>query len=184
MELWDCYTPERVKTGKTMVRGEPIPPGVFRLVVHVCIFDSLGRMLIQRRQPCKKKWPDLWDVTVGGSAIAGDSSQSAIARELEEELGLKLDFTGVRPNLTVNFPSGFDDVYLVNRDVDIRQCVLQPEEVAEVKWATLEEILSMIDAGTFVPYRKNLIRLYFDLRFSEDVILRRQEEEERARTRG
>ena len=176
MELWDCYLPERVKTGKTMVRGEPIPAGAYHLVVHACIFNFRGEMLIQRRQPFKDKWPSLWDVTVGGSAVAGESSQSAVARELEEELGLTLDFTGVQPHLTVNFPSGFDDVYLVNRDVHLGQCVLQPEEVAEVRWATLEEILAMIDGGTFIPYRKSLIRLYFELRSSHDVILRGPEE--------
>ena len=183
MELWDCYLPERVRTGKTMVRGGPIPAGAFHLVVHVCIFNSRGEMLIQRRQPTKNKWPDLWDVTVGGSAVAGDSSQSAVARELEEELGLKLDFTGIQPRLTVNFPSGFDDVYLLDRDVDISGCVLQPEEVAEVRWASLEEILSMLDAGTFIPYRRSLIRLYFEMRSGDDGILRGSEETDGAEAR-
>ena len=84
MELFDLYTAEREKTDRKMVRGEPTPEGFYRLVVHVCIFDAQGRMLIQQRQPFKRGWSNLWDITVGGSAIAGDSSRSAAERETRE----------------------------------------------------------------------------------------------------
>ena len=53
MELFDLYTADRVKMNRTMVRGEPVPEGCYRIVVHVCIFDPEGRMLIQQRQPFK-----------------------------------------------------------------------------------------------------------------------------------
>ena len=71
MELFDLYTADREKTGQTMVRGEPTPEGFYRLVVHVCIFNPEGQMLIQQRQPFKRGWANLWDVTVGGCAVAG-----------------------------------------------------------------------------------------------------------------
>lgn len=111
MELFDLYTSDRQKTDRTMVRGEPTPEGCYRLVVHVCIFDSEGRMLIQQRQPFKKGWSNLWDVSVGGSAISGDSSQSAAERETLEELGLRIDPSAVRPSLTIHWEHGFDDYY-------------------------------------------------------------------------
>ena len=101
MELFDLYTADREKTGKTMVRGEPTPAGYYRMVVHVCIFDSEGRMLIQQRQPFKQGWSNLWDITVGGNAVAGDSSRSAAERETYEELGLAVDLAEVRPTLTL-----------------------------------------------------------------------------------
>ena len=109
MELLDLYTAERVKTGKTMVRGEPVPEGYYRLVVHVCLFDEDGRMLIQERQPFKDGWSGMWDVSVGGSAVAGDDSRSAAERETREELGLALDLSAVRPTLTIHWEKGFDD---------------------------------------------------------------------------
>jgi isopentenyldiphosphate isomerase len=59
---------------------------------------------------------------------------------------------------------GFDDYYLVEVDLDIRELTLQPEEVQRVKWATKEEILTMIDQEIFIPYRKSLIELLFDMR--------------------
>ncbi|MBD5130623.1 MAG: NUDIX domain-containing protein, partial [Ruminococcaceae bacterium] len=149
-EKWDLYDIERVKTGETIERGNPLPPNRYHLVIHVCVFGSDGRMLIQQRQPFKEGWSNMWDVTVGGSAVAGDTSQTAAEREVLEEIGLPLSLDGERPRLSINFDVGFDDIWCVNRDVDISSLKLQYEEVQAVKWATKEEILAMIDSGEFI----------------------------------
>jgi len=164
MELFDLYTADRVKTGKTMVRGEQTPEGYYRLVVHICIFDGEGRMLIQQRQPFKRGWSGMWDITVGGAAVAGDSSRTAAERELKEELGLEADLTDARPTLTVHWENGFDDYYVLTRQVDPEELRLQYEEVKTVRWAEKEEILRMIDDGSFIPYEKSLIELLFSRR--------------------
>ena len=161
MEILDLYTAEREKTRKTMVRGEPTPAGFYRLVVHVCIFDSKGRMLIQQRQPFKEGWSNMWDVSVGGSAVSGDSSRSAAERETREELGLSIDLTDIRPSVTLHWENGFDDYYLLTQETDLQALHLQYEEVQAVRWATEEEIIRMIDSGEFIPYEKNLIGLLF-----------------------
>ena len=106
----------------------------------------------------------MWDITVGGSATMGDSSQDAAEREVLEEIGLKLDLQGVRPHLTVNFDKGFDDIYLIEKEVDIDALTLQESEVQRVKWANIEEIFAMLDSGEFIPYYKSLIQLLFDTR--------------------
>lgn len=162
MEYWDIYDIERVKTGKTMIRGEKFPNGAYHLVVHICIFNEQNQMLIQQRQPFKEGWSNMWDITVGGSAIRGDNSQTAAERELMEELGIKISLKGVRPHLTVNFERGFDDIYLIEKDTDISKLKLQPEEVQAAKWASREEILKMIEDGIFIPYYPSLINLFFD----------------------
>lgn len=169
MELLDLYTEDRVRTGKTMVRGTVVPEGLCRLVAHVCIFDSQGRMLIQQRQPFKSGWSNYWDMSVGGCAVAGDTSIAAAERETREEIGLAVDLTGVRPVLTINFDRGFDDFYAVNQDVDLSTLRLQPEEVQAVRWATLEEILQMIDDRQFIPYEKGLVSLLFFMRNHRSV---------------
>ncbi len=151
-ELWDVYDRDRIRTGKLHKRGERLPEGQYHMVVHVCIFNSRNRMLIQQRQPFKEAWNNMWDLTVGGSAVAGDSSQQAAEREVFEELGLKIDLSDARPEFTVNFPEGFDDYYLIRMDVDISQLVLQEAEVQRVRWADKEEVLKMQEEGTFIPY--------------------------------
>lgn len=163
MELWDLYTRDREKLDRTMVRGEPIPEGACHLVVHVCLFNSRGEMLIQQRQPFKSGWSNYWDVSVGGSAVAGDNSQAAAQRELREELGIEMSFEGVRPALTMHFDQGFDDVYLVQGEVDPGRLTLQYEEVQAARWASLPEILRMIGEGSFIPYHESFMQLLFYL---------------------
>ena len=164
MELWDLYTQDRQPTGLTMVRGSEHPQGYYRLVVHVCIFNSKGQMLIQQRQPFKEGWPNMWDVSVGGSVVAGESSREAAEREVAEELGLEISLEGVRPAITISFKEGFDDNYVMIRDVKDEEITLQPEEVQAYKWADEAEILQMIEAGEFIPYHKGKIELLFFLR--------------------
>lgn len=164
MELWDVYNIDKIKTGKTMVRGSEFQKGDYHLVVHACIFNAKGEMLIQQRQPFKEGWPNMWDITVGGSATQGDTSQTAIERELFEEIGLEIDLQSVRPHFSINFDVGFDDVYLIEKDLDIRNLKLQYEEVQQVKWATIDEIFQKLDEGIFIPYYKSLIQLFFDSR--------------------
>ncbi|SEO06921.1 Isopentenyldiphosphate isomerase [Amphibacillus marinus] len=164
MEKWDVYDRERNLTGETMTRGDRFTDGAYHLVVHVCIFNQKGQLLIQQRQPFKKGWSNLWDVTVGGSAVAGDNSRQAAEREVFEEIGYRINLTDTPVALTVNFERGFDDFYLIEYDLDLQQLKLQPEEVQAVKWASLEEVLTLIDHKAFVPYHKSLIETLFVMR--------------------
>ena len=164
MELWDVYNRDKTKSNKTMIKGEKFEEGAYHLVVHAFIFNSKDEMLIQQRQPFKSGWSNMWDITVGGSAVWGETSQAAIERELLEEIGLKINLQNVQPHLTINFDVGFDDIYLIEKEINIKDLVLQYEEVQRVKWATLEEIYRKIDEGVFIPYYKSLIQLLFDMR--------------------
>lgn len=161
MELFDLYDRERNKTGQTMERGTPTPKGFYRMVVHICIFNSEGKMLIQRRQPFKRSWSGMWDLTVGGSSVTGDTSLSAAIRETSEEIGVQLAPDELKRVLTIQTECIFDDVYIVQKDLDETVLTLQYEEVEQVKWADIAEIKSMIKEGCFIPYHESLIDLLF-----------------------
>lgn len=163
MEQWSLYTGQRVRAERTMHRGEKIPVGLFHQVVHACVFNPQGQMLIQQRQPFKKGWSNRWDVTMGGSAIAGEESWQACQRELQEEVGISVQLQGVHPALTLSPGRILDDYYLLDLDVDAEKLHLQPEEVQAVKWADEAEILRMIDEKTFIPYQKEFIAVLFNL---------------------
>lgn len=162
MEQWDLYDQYRYKIGKLATRGDELAKGEFHNVIHVCIFNSKGEMLIQQRQPFKQGWSNLWDITCGGSAVAGDTSQQAASRELLEELGIHYNFDNMRPQFTINFKRGFDDYYLIELDVDLSELTLQPEEVQAVKWASQEVIFEMMESGEFIPYYKSIIGFIFE----------------------
>lgn len=170
MEFWDCYDIDRNLTGRVMRRGEPIPPGCYHIVVHACVFNSKGEMLIQRRTDTKDSWPGMWDVTMGGSAVMGETSRMAAERELAEEVGLDFDFTGVKPALSINYRQNFDDFFILRSDCGISDLTLQPEEVAEARWASKAEIDRMIDQGIFIPYFHSIIDTIFGLSINENGI--------------
>ena len=164
MELCDLYCADRSLSGQIIPRDSVVPENRYRLIVHLCIFNSRGEMLIQQRQSTKSAWPDLWDFSVGGNATHGEDSATAIERETEEELGLSLNFHGIRPYFTINFETGFDDFYLIIKDLAPETLRLQPEEVQAIKWATREEILQLWEQGKFMHYYPSLIHFLFDTR--------------------
>ena len=166
MELVDLYDENRAPLGKTAERYGKKGPGEYRTVVHVCLFDSQGRLLIQKRTAGKRVWPEMWDVSVGGGVDAGETSRQGAEREFREELGVSLDLGGLRPSVTVNFGGGFDDFFIVRRDLDDVAFQLQAEEVAAVRWVTLPELLDMVDEGSFIPYPKSFLSFLFDMRDS------------------
>ncbi len=177
MERWDLYDENYQVTGRTIARGEPLPPGTYHLVVHVVLRNAKRQILIQQRQKTKAMYPGKWDLTLAGNAQAGENSQTAAAREIGEELGVKLDLTGIRPDVTVHFHSGFDDIYLIREGSkgaeqalqgrpfpkapeDFR---LQEEEVQAVRWADEEEVLAMLEKGDFLPYYPGFLSYLFAL---------------------
>ena len=164
MELVDLYDENRIPLGKTAERHAPKGPGEYRLVVHVCAFDSRGQLLVQRRTAEKRIWPGRWDVSVGGGVDAGETSRQAAEREFREELGYPLDLGDLRQSVTVNFDGGFDDFYILTRDLPLEKLTLQKEEVRAVRWASLGEILDLLAQGAFIPYPESFLRFLFDMR--------------------
>lgn len=161
MEIFDLYDASRQRTGETMVRGTPVPEGRYRVVIHVCIFNSRGEMLIQQRQPFKACWANMWDLSAGGCVVSGEASQAGAHRELFEELGLDVDFSQTPPAFSVTFQGGFDDYYILQQDLDLSQLQLQQQEVQAVQWAGLDQVLAMVDSGEFISYQKAFLEFLF-----------------------
>ena len=168
MELIDLYDENRLPLGRTAVRYSRREKGTYRLIVHICIFDRRGRLLIQRRAREKRLWPDKWDVSAAGGVSAGETARMAAQREVAEELGLELDLTGVRAVCTVNFATGFDDYYVLHRDVDLSTLRLQTEEVSDVRWATRSQVMAMVRRGEFITYPESFLSYLFDTAGSQD----------------
>lgn len=171
-ERADLFDIDRQRTGETVERGMPLPVGRLHTVVHLVLINSRDEMLIQRRSDSKKYWPGLWDLTVGGSVIAGETSREGIARETREELGLELDVAELRPALTMNFPFGFDDYYIVRRDLsadEMARLAVPNAEVAEVAWASLDRVVELKHAGHFIEYRDSVLAMLMDFVDHTDV---------------
>lgn len=107
---------------------------------------------LHRRTETKDWAPGLWDAAAGGVLRTGEEPVDSAARELAEELGI----TGVplRPLTTHLFEDDttrcFEHAYDVVWEGPV---TWQPEEVAEGRWATMEELTALLiePVPRFVP---------------------------------
>ena len=64
-----------------------IEPGQVVVAVGALVRD--GRVLLVHRSPCRRWYPDVWDLP-GGHVEQGESCREALVRELDEELGVQV----------------------------------------------------------------------------------------------
>ncbi len=167
MEILDLCDEAGLPLGRTIVRGEKPAPGEYMLLVHVCVFDSLNRMLIQQRQLSKRSYPGLWDVSAGGFVQSGERSVPAACRELHEELGLVRRENELHFVLREPFSCVLDDFYALKIDPEQEKLQLQESEISAVRFADREEILRLQKEEKFVDYNPALWDRLF--RAAEDL---------------
>ena len=55
--------------------------------IRVLLMNSLGRIYLQKRSETKNENPNLYDKTVGGHVVAGNTFELTVIKECAEELG-------------------------------------------------------------------------------------------------
>lgn len=87
-EIWDAYDKEGNKLGFEQFRDEPIPEGVYHIVVEIYAVTENNEVLITQRHQ-NKPWALKWEVT-GGSILKGETPKQGAIRELREETGIEV----------------------------------------------------------------------------------------------
>ena len=143
MEIWDLYDENRRRTNETAIRGRPLPPNRYHLVVDALFLNDRGETLLQRRAKDKEVMPDIWSVT-GGSALRGEDSAAAVIRETREEMGFLPDMEHgqilMSDRMTGESGGYFRDVWLFCQNVPMESMHFQPEEVQDGMWILPEGI--------------------------------------------
>lgn len=97
------------------------------------LFDSTQRVFVQQRSWQKKARPGEWEAATGGSVLAGEDIYHAIAREVQEELGLTVVL--IPANVFLNradqntTDAWLDTWFVVQMDVTSAQLTLQTSEI-------------------------------------------------------
>ena len=146
-ELIDILTPEGKSTGKTALKSEAHKNGWFHATVHIWLFTSDEKILLQKRALTKKVFPGIWDISVAGHVGAGEKVLTSAKRELFEEIGLQLEDKDLLKIGTrihqVTHKNGIQDnehhhVFIAELKIPITELKIQIEEVDDVQLFDLE----------------------------------------------
>ena len=163
-EILDLYDADMRPTGKTVVRGEPVPSGCYPVVVTVMTVNAAGKILMTKRAPEKSR-PNTWEIT-GGSKKAGETMEQAACRELYEETGITVPTDALIRCGTDRSAHWFFVHYLVYAEEPETGIRLQAGETVDYRWVTPAELLA--EADRFDPSGRE--RALF-LRFYGRVLL-------------
>jgi isopentenyldiphosphate isomerase len=102
----------------------------------IMVFNSQGELFLQQRVASKQAYPNHWDCSCAGAVSWGESYRVCAARELTEELGIK-----VKPSLLKKIGQPFRVITAQTDEFDQLFCcrsdgpmILQESEVADGKW--------------------------------------------------
>ncbi len=155
MEYFDIYDKYGNFLHKTALRGTPLNPGEYFMVIHVWIEREDGRFLIQRRAKKTDPVPHQWAITSGVTS-QGETPLEGAIREVHEELGLTLDSKDLEDRARiVSHDESYHTithVYHTFKAPKIDELRYQKIEVLDAKYVTLPEIKSMIEKGEFWNY--------------------------------
>lgn len=127
-------------------------------VVHLHLFDTSGRLYLQRRPDWKDIQPGKWDTAVGGHVDYGEAVEQALLREVREEIGLE----GLEMRFLKRYVFESDrERELVNAFMAETDAVPCPsDELDGGRFWSRAEILDAMGKGVFTP---NFEREYMTL---------------------
>lgn len=181
LELLDILDENGNRTGQTRERSLVHADGTWHATSHVWIIKKRGDggvdVLLQKRSSRKDSFPGCYDISSAGHLPAGSDFLSSAVRELEEELGLKvnpedlefLDYITLKKDLEFYGRPFLDRqisaVYLYRGEVDINKLQLQKSEVESVVFmdydVVLQEILSKNPKYCIFSQEFMMLKYYF-----------------------
>ena len=110
------------------------------------ITDTEGNILLAQRSFKKAHYPGEWGPAAAGVVEEGETYESCIIRETEEEIGLK----DIEPELSFKnrYHNCLAQHFKLTLPVGFNDFILQKEEVEQVKWFTKDELLKEIEENS------------------------------------
>lgn len=127
------------------------------------ITNSKGEVLLAQRKFTKKIDPGKWSEAVGGTVEGDDSYETTIAREAEEELGLKNIQIQIGPKILFERPCrAFAQFYTATIDKEIDGFQIQKEEIEQIAWVPREQLFEDVlkNPDKYIGAMQEIIKLF------------------------
>lgn len=129
-------------------------------VVHLHVFNSNGDIYLQHRPEWKTIQPNKWDTACGGHVAYGEDIETALIREVKEEIGIT-DFTPIYVDKYI-FESNIDREYVyVFKTIYDKKICPNEKELNGGKFFSQQEIKNNIGKGIFTPNFELEYKKYF-----------------------
>lgn len=152
MELLDIVDENNNFTGKSKDREMIHKEGLLHREVGVIIINEKNELLLEKRAATKKQSPNKWNFCAG-HIESNETPEISMIREMKEEIGIsanieELKFINTyRANRKLNngqHNNMFIYIFLFKTDKEIKDYKIQIEELSEVKYFSIDEIIKAI----------------------------------------
>ncbi len=151
----------------TMEKIEAHEKALLHRAFSIFIFNDQGQLMLQQRAFKKYHSPGLWTNTCCSHQREGEDTLEAAHRRLVEEMGFDTDLEEKFAFVyKAAFDNGlteheFDHVLVGNYN---NAPVLNPEEAANWRWVSLEEVKKDIDAfpQNYTPWFRIIFQKYYE----------------------
>lgn len=163
MELIEIVDKDGNFTGQIMDKEEVHDKNLLHNEVGIFIINADGKVLLQKRSANKRFSPNKWGLCEG-HVDANESLEAATIREIKEEVGLdvtpkELIPYGEREITISDSNSHITYFYYIRCNKKENEFTIQKEELSEVKWFNVDEIITMIKEGK-TSFKENRIKLF------------------------
>jgi isopentenyldiphosphate isomerase len=162
-EIYDVVDEDDNIIGKA-TRKEVHTKHLIHRSIMFFIFDKKGRIFVNQRTKNKEFFKEYWSIALGGHINAGETYDEAVVREAKEEANIddKPFFMG---SFNLRIPNKSDNenarVYGFVTDKKLK---LDPYEIKQGRFMTMEEMLEKIEKEKFLPETKDLFRILKNLK--------------------
>lgn len=169
MELIDIVDEKGNFTGQVMDKEEAHDKNLLHNEIAVFIINDKQQVLLQKRSANKRFDPNKWGLCAG-HVDTKESLENAALREIKEEVGLKLKASdlhnfGKREIKICDVNSHITYFFYVKSNKEESEFVIQEEELSEVKWFYIDEIIELILSNSkSITLGKNKVQLLKELK--------------------
>lgn len=145
LQIVDSETGE--PTGEHVSRKELFEKKLWCRTTNVFVLNSAGEILCHQRSKNKERMPGAWSTHFGGHVTQGESFKVSAIKELQEEIGIKINAFQLIPWRTSKKENARIWVrdFLTVYDGPIEKLTFQAEEIDAIKWCKPQEINEMLD---------------------------------------
>lgn len=179
MELIEIVDEDGNFTGEVMDKDEAHDKNLLHNEVAILIINDKRQILLQKRSANKRFHPNKWALCAG-HVDAYETLVDAAIRETKEEIGLELKEDELIPFLDREYTlektnSHITYFYYTKCNMDIEKFKIQEEELSEVKWFDIDQVIQMIlshdDSTVFNENRLELFQKLKEIVWIKTIIL-------------